>query len=619
MSLPIVYCMMTQNRLLETKHCVDLVGPYVDEVVVVDGGSTDDSVFYLRNRDDVNMFIHPWEDNFPKQRTNYIKRAREVVGHDDFWCYDEETQILTEDGFKFFYDLNGDEKVLTYNTDTGELEYQLPTHYHEKYYSGDMVVLDSKCVNFSVTPNHRMYISPNANKKQPYVFLEASELSGYKKARIRNSGEWLGTDPEFNIVDGIDNIVLMKLLGWYIAEGWSYSQEFRHKIQISQVKPHYRDEIFELVRSINRSPIEERGKHSDVITFYHKPLFDFLQAFGKTAWEKKIIPDIKRLPKDLLRHLLESYLKGDGSYGRTFTTTSSLLADDIQEVCLKLGKRCTLKKNPSRTGGFNSKDIRIEGRRPIYVGSISDNVETHFQCSDMKTEKYQGKVYCVTVPNSVVCVRRNNRVMLCGNCLVSDPDEWFSREALTSLYSIQDEAERRSCNLAMFRCTSVTLKGDRRVWENVDEYWKGLFFRYKPGLHYIGNPHETLVYPNEQLRPMRTELMYEHVKQEKVIWHRGCRNMYIGGGGPNLGARNPKWVELKQLVGELYGEDLSWHDFEKEMLKGKLPDALIDWLLMARLEKDYDGASEMRESYKLYFRVYHPEEEPEELRDEYIQ
>ena len=89
------------------------------------------------------------------------------------------------------------------------------------------------------------------------------------------------------------------------------------------------------------------------------------------------------------------------------------------------------------------------------------------------------------------------------------------------LIALQDEAERRDVNMCMFKCRSVSLKGDKRVWENLDEYWKGLFFRYRPGLHYIGNPHETLVYPNEHLRPLRTDLIYEHVKQENIIWHRG--------------------------------------------------------------------------------------------------
>jgi glycosyltransferase involved in cell wall biosynthesis len=287
MSLPIVYCMMTYNRLNEVKHCIDLVEPYVDKIVVVDGGSTDDSIFYLRNREGVDMFIHPWEDVFSAQRNNYIKRAREVVGHDNFWC------------------------------------------------------------------------------------------------------------------------------------------------------------------------------------------------------------------------------------------------------------------------------------------------------------------------------------------LISDPDEWFERDTLAVLYDIQNECERKGLNMATIRCRSVTLKGEKRVWENLDDYWKGLFFKYYPTTHYIGNPHETLIQPNG-LRPLQISLLYEHVKQENIIWQRGCRNMYIGGGGPNLGIKNVLWLELREIVKSLYGEYISWNDFEKELMRGNIDSALKKWMFKVRKENGWDGSSEHRETYKYYFRILHPEEEPEEMRKEYI-
>jgi len=287
MSLPIVYCMMAQNRLLEVKHCIDLVEPYVDKIVIVDGGSTDDSIFYLRNREGVNMFIHPWKDNFSEQRNNYINRAREVIGSDDFWI------------------------------------------------------------------------------------------------------------------------------------------------------------------------------------------------------------------------------------------------------------------------------------------------------------------------------------------LLSDPDEWFDHEALGNLYNIQDRAEQVGCNIVTFQCLSATLKGDKRVWESLDNYWKGLFFKYIPGIKYVGNPHETLLIPGGQ-KPMQTSFIYQHVKQENIIWHRGLRNMYIGGGGPNLGDKNAKWLALKGIVEDVYGRDLSWREFETEMIRGNLDPRLKSWLYMAKDEKDYDGSSEMREAYKTYFRIYHPEEEPAEFIGEAI-
>lgn len=201
--------------------------------------------------------------------------------------------------------------------------------------------------------------------------------------------------------------------------------------------------------------------------------------------------------------------------------------------------------------------------------------------------------------------------------LTSDPDEFFEKDLLAALPSVRDRCEREGYNMAAFQCRSVTLKGDVRVWENLDNYWKPLFFKVTPGTHYEGNPHETTVLPGGR-RCVNTSFVYEHVKQENVIWHRGCRNMYIGGGGPNLGTRNELWNKLNSIVASIYGRKLPWNDFEKEMIKGNIHPEIKEWLIKARLEKDYDGSSEMRESYKLYFRIFHPEEEPEELRGEYI-
>jgi glycosyltransferase involved in cell wall biosynthesis len=81
----IVYCQMTQNRLPETRHCIQAVLPYVDQVIIVDGGSIDDSIFYLRNlaqeEPKLRFFIHPWTDNFSAQRNNYLKHVEPGT-----WC-----------------------------------------------------------------------------------------------------------------------------------------------------------------------------------------------------------------------------------------------------------------------------------------------------------------------------------------------------------------------------------------------------------------------------------------------------------------------------------------------------------------------------------------------------
>lgn len=197
--------------------------------------------------------------------------------------------------------------------------------------------------------------------------------------------------------------------------------------------------------------------------------------------------------------------------------------------------------------------------------------------------------------------------------IVSDPDELFEEKTWQNMRAIGDYLNKSQYNSAGLQCRSVSLKGAKRVWENLDDYWKHLIYKWYPGMKYTGNPHETLLVPGG-LKIVKTEFLYEHIKQENVIWLRGARNAYINGGGPNLGEKNLLWVELKNIVIDVYGRLLSWHEFEREMMKGNIDDKLKGWMYKAKDETGWDGASEQREFYKTYFRCLWPSEEPEEFR-----
>ncbi len=199
--------------------------------------------------------------------------------------------------------------------------------------------------------------------------------------------------------------------------------------------------------------------------------------------------------------------------------------------------------------------------------------------------------------------------------LVSDPDEWFEDDLLPNLKGLVAQAEAHGKDMIGFQCRSVSLKGNQRVWENLDEYWKRLLFKKYPNTHYVGNPHEGLANHPHQI--MDTQFKYEHVKQENVIWHRGARNLYCGGGGPNMGSSNPKWVYLKEITNRLgIG---TWHQFDQYLIKGNIDPELAKLIMTFKDEKGYDGSSEHRELYKLLYRIYHPELEPIEFRGVHIE
>jgi glycosyltransferase involved in cell wall biosynthesis len=198
--------------------------------------------------------------------------------------------------------------------------------------------------------------------------------------------------------------------------------------------------------------------------------------------------------------------------------------------------------------------------------------------------------------------------------LVSDPDEWFENSILQNLRQLIVAAEANGKDMVGFQCRSVSQKGPKRVWENLDQYHKRLLFKKYPGTVYADNPHEHLV--NHPHKIMDTSLIYEHVKQENVIWHRGTRNLFVGGGGPNLGTNNPRWIELRKICSDL--QINSWHEFDRYLLRGNIDQRIKDWMISVHDIEGFDGASEHRETYKLYFRIYHPEEEPIELKGKHI-
>lgn len=226
-------------------------------------------------------------------------------------------------------------------------------------------------------------------------------------------------------------------------------------------------------------------------------------------------------------------------------------------------------------------------------------------------------------------VNEINKIAKPGDFLLtSDPDEFFEKRTLEKLQAAADYAERNGANMIGFQCRSVSMDGPVRVWENVDEYWKHLFIKWDPNFHYTGYkchegkggvPHNII----------NTDLIYEHRKQSDIIWLRGMRNAFTAGGGPNLGASNPIWIKWRKLCKEKLNID-RWHDMYDYLLQGNIDEELkqlfIDHMFEgtdkagpnARSKDAWDGASEMREMYKTYFRLLHSEEEPQEFRGVHI-
>lgn len=235
-------------------------------------------------------------------------------------------------------------------------------------------------------------------------------------------------------------------------------------------------------------------------------------------------------------------------------------------------------------------------------------------------------------------LRRVQEIAEPGDWLLAfDPDEYVVEPA--RLRGLVEAASKLGYGRVGFQCRSVSYRGPARVWENIDQFWKCLLICWVPGLSYFhhgGGPvHEDLAGAGAVLNSGTVSevplALYEHRKQENIIWVRGARNYFCGGGGPNLHRRNPFWIELREWCAAHLGIPFEtgkagWAKFHAYLLAGNVDPWLKDWMFRHRLDtwKEYDwtengdGSSEQREFYKTYYRLYHPEEEPDFARGEHI-
>jgi len=201
--------------------------------------------------------------------------------------------------------------------------------------------------------------------------------------------------------------------------------------------------------------------------------------------------------------------------------------------------------------------------------------------------------------------------------IVHDPDEWFNQafcEDIRKLieWAVQNNVDRLCINSHDVTYQKEDLEKGTMPQETVSDFFKNLIFRKREGAQYIGKGeggrvHEGLVIPGSTgtMVNLHRKYWYTHVKYWHEIWERATRNVFIGGGGINIGGRNPSWKPLRQICSDLGIE--SWGQMREYMRKGNVDSKLKDWMWENRFE-GWDYQHEMMEMGRWYYEYLHPEE-----------
>lgn len=370
-------------------------------------------------------------------------------------CYDDDTEVLTSEGWKPWPKVDGREFFGTLNPVSNELEYQRATEVFHADYAGPMYRVRSEQIDLLVTPNHRMWIQRHDTQaarrgEQPFA-IETAEKILHKRVTYQKNARWTGCSPDHiwipetyrtyqrsdrnrpatrtypSVAFPIEPFA--RFLGYYLAEGSING----HQIVLAQNRGEILDKMTETIRAMGLPAYVPVTGHGSVRTTCVQ-LRDLLIRLGH-SYNKRIPSMVGEWTPEVIRIFLEAVIEGDGTTHRTFNhrviyTSSREMADDLQVLAIKAGWSANVRID-DRTGleRIMTNGQRFRNLRPSYIVSIvtrrvtplvnhnrgdKSRYRTEEGYND-RIEHYDGRIHCVQVPNGLLFVRRNGRPVVSGN------------------------------------------------------------------------------------------------------------------------------------------------------------------------------------------------------------
>lgn len=349
-------------------------------------------------------------------------------------CFSDDTEILTDTGWKKMMDATLKDKIATLDKNGG-LEYQHSTEIIKQRYIGELIAFSNYQCDLLVTPNHSMYVRERDDlKRKQFKLLPAYESIRWERARMLKVAAYDAKDQEwfcfplnaearknakFPWVEKITMDDWLEFFGYFITEGCTYKRRRKrivngklyegqdYYVLIAQSEEKNSENYEKIKRCLTRLPFTFGVFNDHQFYIANKQLYFYLNQFGKS--HQKFIPrDLLGLSHRQLTILFEAMMLGDGSKrGDVYFSNSYRLISNFQELLLKVGY----------AGNISMHDKRK--RKPLYNIHILNRFNSKYKTPSYPKQTvkwYDGFVYCVTVPNHIVFVRRNGKALFCGNC-----------------------------------------------------------------------------------------------------------------------------------------------------------------------------------------------------------
>ncbi len=348
-------------------------------------------------------------------------------------CYSEDTETLTERGWRRYWEIGDGERIATINPETGALEYHEPKSLHVYPYKGEMVHFTSRgVVDVLVTPEHKMWLRPPVDHRpgrtvQPWRKVRADEVPTRFEFQCVPSGFDGGVLEAFTIPfieqgsrhkepgPPIPPDLMLEFLGYYLSDGGllqSPNAPSNFSVFLRQKKGPAAEKFAACVEEMRglgfpfRHTQKRDGTH--VWRASHKSLWTWLRRWAGGYSEDRRIPDeFMGLCERQSRILYDALMLGDGSVdsredrtSRAYYSKSTVLAGQVQVLAFRLGYRAAI--------GPAERCWRV-------VHSEKSAARLDRDERNVRRVDYDGVVYCFEVPNHLFVTRRNGKIGIHGN------------------------------------------------------------------------------------------------------------------------------------------------------------------------------------------------------------
>lgn len=377
-------------------------------------------------------------------------------------CYDNQTMVLTNNGWKYFKDVDIANDFICSLDDDNNIVY---VHAIDKItydYNGIMHKYKSTQVDLVVTPNHQMWVYDHEKRSlntKTWKFIKSSDVTNCRYGFLKSSNG-IAKQPlekiEIPSVNrqhhlpfsghnyiGEDVNYFLEFLGIWVTDGCiSYGKTVNgarttgNKVYISQFKPHVRKRIEFLLEKLNL----HYKVYNEGYGIADQALFDWLEnnfIIDHNAHKSYYLQlprwMFEKLNKENIEKFLIGVFLGNGSYhvgglkhdvddnfkidkSYNIYTCSKQFADDLVELALLSGICANIKTVPPRKRTFP--DGKVYECKKQYVVSMLINGYHILRTKQCKSNvDYKGKVYCLELENyHRLYVKRNGRACWCGNC-----------------------------------------------------------------------------------------------------------------------------------------------------------------------------------------------------------